>query len=417
VAIYSTRVITRNVEAYEKKSKNKLLRFSNGIRDEWRAHLEKRLLTFGNDRPLLEKNLTREELTFIRNERVLSMLDFSYWKHYAMIQQDGGGICNFDHPWESTNLLLKKIAAIQEQQYEAVWRGEMTPIVIPGQPKPAVPGILIANNKARQLAATTLGRLITMHRVTLQSQRRALAASVDDEKVQELYDRDKICYENLPFYVKPDLLYDEKRAHIHFNKLNSRVLYQVSTQKSGIGTGRNIVLHHTTEMSTWLNPQSVELDFYPAIPRSIHTFGHAESNPYGRGNWWHDWTERVRKGKFERWNYAFVPWYAEISKYRALAPDSWQPSEVSLLHAQLVHDSSPQWVGHTVMLPRENLYWWEMTRQAYKDGGRLNFFYTSYPATPEESFQHSTISAFKPDLLEALRMSARPGQTYEIMSA
>jgi len=413
--MYSSRVIERSIEAYERKSGLRLLRISNDARDAWKEHLDKRLASVEGKQEALE--LTKEEQAFIRNERVMSMVDFAYWSHYATIQRDGGGITNFDHPWESSKILMRFVAQIEEEQHDAIARGEMTPYVMPEQTRPAVPGILIVNNKTRQMASTTLGRLITVHRVTTQGQRRALAASVDDDKIQEMYDRDKLCYDNLPWFLKPELLYDEKRQHIHFNVLNSRILYQVSSQKSGVGTGRQIDLHHLTELSTWNNPQSVELDFFPAIPRSIHTFGWEESTPYGRGNWWHSWTENVRKGKVDRWRYKFIPWYAELSKYRALAPESWRPSEIAMLHAQKVHETSPEYVGHTVMLPRENLYWWEITRQTYKDGGKLNFFYTSYSATPEESFQHASVSAFPADWLEEMRLRTKAGQMFEIVKS
>jgi len=409
-------VIESNIAKYEAQAKHKLLRLDNSVRDGWRARLEKKLANAAGDVEAAERSYDKDERLFIRNERVLSSLDFSYWCHYATIQRDGGGITNFDHPWESTRILLKFIAQIQEEQWEAINRGEMTPFSMPDQPKPAVPGIMIVNNKSRQMASTTIGRLITMHRLTTQNERRALAASVDEDKIQEMYDRDKLCYDNLPFYMRPSILYDEKRGHLHFDKLNSRVLYQMASQKSGVGTGRQIDIHHLTELSTWPwpAPDKLMVDFFPAIPRSIHTFGWEESTPYGRGNWWHTWSENVRKGKVDRWRYKFIPWYAELSKYRSLPPTDWQPSQISLLHAQLVHDSSALHVGHTVMLPRENLYWWESTRQTYKDDSKLNFFYTSYSATPEESFQHSTVSAFPADFLEDLRLRTRPGHTYEI---
>jgi hypothetical protein len=385
----------------------------HGDRDSWRFHLEQRLAKAGSIEKF-KKSETVEETAFIRNERVMSTISFNYWSHYATIQRDGGGTCNFDHPWESTQIFLRFVSKLEEEQHEHVAKGEMTPYSMPGQPKPAVPGILIANNKSRQLAATTIGRLIAVHRITTQKDRRALAASVDDDKIQEMYDRDKLCYDNLPFYLKPEILYDEKAQHIHFDKLNSRVLYQVSSQKSGIGVGRQIDIHHLTEVSTWLNPQSVELDFFPTIPRSLNTFGLEESTPYGRGNWWHDWTERVRSGHSERWRYLYIPWYAEISKYRSLPPADWQPNQTSLIHAQKVHDTSAQYVGHTVMLPRENLYWWETTREEYRKGDKLNFFLTSFSATPEESFQHSTQSAFSAEFLAELRDRVRPGNAFEI---
>ena len=666
-------MIEQAIARYEAKAGHKLVRLDLGKRDEWRSHLDARLEKAGTV-PALEQTLTTEERMFIRNERVMCALDFRYWSHWATIQRDGGGITNFDHPWGSTELFLSFISKIEQELHDAIARGEMTPYVMPEQTKPAVPGILVAINKARQLAAclvkgtrvltadlrwvpiedvkvgdrvvafdehvkggrgsarklrtatvlntvdmqaetyaielkdgsriigtphhkflckkrgstdfcwrqlqemqlgdkikrvvslwphnsdyedgwfggfldgegsvrykssggaelsgcqvegsvltravaylqkrdykfrididhrppgesskfgardlhkfcvtrmhdifrllgttrpsrlletswwegkelpnnngdgfaevtsvnrslvlpvydlhtttgtyvaeglashnTTVGRLITMHRLTTQPQRRALAASVDEDKIQEMYDRDKLVYDNLPFFLKPDILYDEKRGHIHFDKLNSRVLYQVSSQQSGIGVGRQVDIHHLTELSTWLNPQSVELDFFPSIPRSIHTFGLEESTPYGRGNWWHEWTEKVRRGKSDRWRYCYIPWYAELSKYRSLPPPDWRPNDVSLLHAQKVHDTSAQYIGTTIMLPRENLYWWETTRQEYKDGGKLNYFHTNYSATPEESFQHSTISAFSAEFLEELRMRTRAGQAHELV--
>ena len=416
--MYATRVIESNIAKYESSAGHKLVRIDNAKRDGWREHLEARLTKAGSLEEF-RKSQTKEESLFIRNERVLSTLDFSYWSHYATIQRDGGGITNFDHPWESTRILLTFIASIEQEQHDAIARGEMTATTIPGQPKPAVPGILIVNNKSRQMASTTLGRLVTMHRITTQPQRRALAASIDEDKIQEMYDRDKLCYDNLPFYIKPELLYDEKRAHIHFNELNSRVLYQMASQKSGVGTGRQIDIHHLTELSTWPypSPDKLEVDFFPAIPRSIHTFGWEESTPYGRGGWWHRWSENVRKGRVDRWRYKFIPWYAELSKYRSFPPADWRPSEVALLHAQKVHDTSAEFVGHTVMLPRENLFWWETTRQNYKDSNSLNFFYTSYSATPEESFQHAGISAFPADWLEEMSLTTHPGQAYEIIEA
>lgn len=409
--MYSQRVIDKAVARYESKAGHRLVHIENAKRDEWVSHLTTKKEKLGDG---FDASLGKEERAFIRNERVLSMLDFSYWSHYATIQRDGGGITNFDSPWESTRIFLRFIAQIEEEQHDAIDRGDMTPWMQPDQPKPAVPGILIAINKARQLAATTVGRLITMHRITLQAQRRALAASVDDDKIQEMYDRDKLIYDNLPFFLKPDLLYDEKRQHIHMNELNSRILYQVGSQKSGVGTGRQVDCHHLTELSTWSNPGTLKVDFFPAIPRSIHTFGLAESTPYGRGNFWHQWTESIRLGHTERWRYIYIPWYAELSKYRANPPADWQPSQTALLHAQKVHDTSAQYVGHTVMLPRENLYWWETTREEYRKDNKLNFFLTSYSATPEESFQHSTVSAFNAEFIADLRDRVRPGRAYEI---
>jgi hypothetical protein len=270
-------------------------------------------------------------------------------------------------------------------------------------------------HKARQLGATAIGCLLKLHRLTTQKHRRAMCASVDDDKIQELYDRDKLIYDNLPFYLKPGLAYDEKRAHIYFESLDSRILYQVSSQKSGLGVGRQFDFGHLTELSTWQNAGAVELDFFPTLPMSLSTMAVLESTAYGRGNFWHDFTERVRRGHSARWRYVFIPYYAEPDKYRRQPPEGWTPNEVSLLHAQKVYDTSPEFVGQHVMLSREKLYWWESTRAEAQQANTLNFFLTNFCSTPEESFQHSGQSAFSAELLEDMRLHARPGAAHEIV--
>jgi hypothetical protein len=404
--LYSQQTVEASVARYEEQSGKRLIRIDAGKCEEWAAHLAAKRGKYDSDGAFW-KWASQEEAALIRNERVMSMLDFRYWAmRYGSIQQDGGGVCKFDHPWESQEILLRLIAKLEARLIEAALRGE------------PVDGILICLHKARQLGATAVGRLLMVHGLIYQKNRRGMSASVDDDKIQELYDRDKLIYDNLPWYLRPELKYDEKRQHIHFDVMDSRMLYQVSSQKSGLGVGRQFDRAHLTELSTWLNASAVELDFFPTLPQSLSTLAVLESTAYGRGNWWHDFTERVRKGHSARWTYAFIPWYAEASKYRRQPPVGWVPSDVSILHAKKIHDTSAAYLeGKQLMLPRENLYWWESTRAEYQRGNNLTFFLTNYCATPEESFQHSGTSAFPAELLEDMRLHARPGVPYELRTA
>jgi len=401
--MYSARVIEAAVEKYQRTSSLKLIRIPAPKVEDWVHHLEERLKRFKGEVDELRKDLTKEELAFIRNERVMSMLDFEYWcQRYCTIPSDGGGICKLNF-WYSQRIFTRKMAQVEEEMHARRAANE------------TVDGMLIVGHKSRQLGETMLGRAICMHRLTTQQHRRAMGASVDDDKIQELYDRDKTIYDNLPWWLRPELGYDEKRAHIYFEKLDSRIIYQVSSQKSGLGVGRQFDLGHLTELSTWINASAVELDFFPTLPQSITTFCLLESTAYGRGGWWHEFTERVRKGLSRRWVYVFIPWYAEPSKYRATPPVSWIPSEVAMLHAQKIHETSAEFIGHSLMIPRESLYWWETTREEYRKAGNLNFFLTNYCSTPEESFQHSGVSAFDAELIEQLRLGASHGESFEIV--
>lgn len=399
--MYDATVIERNIAKYEASASHKLIRNEPVRSREIAQHIDSKAkkAADANAKP----SWSKEELLFIRNERVMATLDFRYWSRYALMQKDGGGACHFDSPWESQLILLARIAKLERELVDAALRGE------------PVDGILIALHKARQLGATAVCRMLNVHRCTTQRYRRAMAASVDDDKIQELYDRDKLIIDNLPSFLRPGLAYDEKRGHIYFDKLDSRVIYQVSSQKSGLGVGRQFDLSHLTELSTWNYPRMIELDFFPTIPQSLFTLAILESTAYMIGDWWNDFTERVRRGQSRRWKYVFIPWYAEASKYRAQPPTDWQPSEIALLHAQKVHDTSAEFMGRTIMLPRENLFWWETTRAEYKSAGSLNLFLVNYCATPEESFQHATKAAFDSELIESLRLRTRPGSAYEVL--
>jgi len=72
-------------------------------------------------------------------------------------------------------------------------------------------------------------------------------------------------------------------------------------------------------------------------------------------------------------------------------------------------------VGHQVMLTREQLYWWESTREEYAGKGELAFFLTNYAGTLEESFQHSASSIFPIELIDHYRSGVGvPERAYEL---
>jgi hypothetical protein len=65
-----------------------------------------------------------------------------------------------------------------------------------------------------------------------------------------------------------------------------------------------------------------------------------------------------------------------------------------------------------VRLGKQQLYWYETEREAMQRSGKLNFFLTSYCATPEESFQFTGEGAFPAEFLEEARLKAGVGVPY-----
>ena len=399
--MYSEKIAQKSIETIEKKSGIKLVRTPIGKVSEWCAHLDS-LMSFDGK---MARGLNREEQEFIRNERLVSMCDFRYWApRYCSIVKVGGGEGKLKL-WESQQLAIDKIATLEERVHEYLANNY------------PVSGIRIAYHKSRQLGATMVARGLSVHRMVFSNHQRGMAASVDDDKVMEMYDKDKFILDNLPWWMKPQVGFDVKGEHLYFDKLNTRILYQQSQQNSGLGQGRTFEVSHLTECAFWKHPKMISMDLMPAIPQSPNTLCILESTANGRGNWWHEWTEEVRKGEHIEWTYCFIPWYTVKSLFRRHPPDDWRPSKITEMHADMVKKTSHQWVGTTVDLDREQLYWWETERASHLKSGDLAIFLTNRCATPEESFQHSSSTPFSAELLERLRMGINAPTVYEILPA
>lgn len=366
----------------------------------------------------LKRPLTKAESDFVTNECLMSKFDFEYWcTRYSTIMFDaveGGGMGQLI-PKESQQILLDKIARAEEEEYDKLDRG---------YPRD---GILFHVDKGRQTYYTMICRALIMHRELLWHNMRAISASVDEDKIKELYDRDKLIYNcgldkddytrkgGLPWWMRPELTFDVKADHMNFQVLNSSILYQFSTQgsatgegKAAIGQGRQFDLWHGTEMAYW--PESVlsklQRDVFPTLPQSHTTLAFNESVAFGRSGWWYTTSKAIRAGKFARWRYCFIPYYAPMKKYRRHPPLEWQPDEVTLRHSDMVWETSIQYLGRRIRLDKEQLYWWETTREENRETNELASFLTNYCATPEEGFQHSNPTAVSFDTLSRLHDEA-----------
>jgi len=410
--MYSESVVQASIEKIEKASREEgrpltLVRYERPQIEEMVEHLTGVFQQGSKRRPW-----TEEELAFIENEQIMCKVDFHYWaERYAHLIKDAGEGLGVIDLWESQKQLLLHISKLEEECVAAYERDE------------PVEGILIALNKARQLGATMICRMIIIHRLTLWDHSRSLSASVDEDKVLELYNRDKRILDNLPFYLvpavswskhwKPDFGFDKKGEHMAFQAIDSSILYQHSKQQSGLGQGRQFDISHITEVASFPYPRMLEHDFFPTIPWSRWAFCVMESTPQGRGDWWHEWSEKVRHDRIPRWHYLFVPVYVERKKYRAQAPEDWSPSALTTQYARKVEETSPRVVGYQFHPDRNHLYWWETTRQAYAESNALTIFLTNYAATPEESFQFSTGAAIRPEVIQQLRMYESEPVSYE----
>lgn len=401
--MYHPEVIAREQHALEARTGVRLVRYAPDYSWDVQAHLEP---AWSQERGLL-RQLTPDEQAFIRNEQLLSSIDFRYWCRYAWIIADGsvgGGLARFE-PWEPQQFLIDEIAKLQLEQVEARERGE------------PVDGVLLAVPKARQEGITMLARLFLMHRLTTNMYTLGFTASLDDERLLKLWERDQRILDNLPWYLRPEVGEPYRQAqHLTFNKLDSSMIYQDLAQRRALAEGEQFLVGHVTEVSLDPYPGQLQGGYFPAIPQSPASLHILESTSRGRNNWWHFFIESANKGR-ERWKVRFIPWYATTVKYRRKPPADWRPAPLTIKHAEQAEQHSPLYLNRVVRLTPEQMYWWETTREDYNKKGLLTDFLTHYASTLEESFQFSGISIFPFDTIEHYRLGAcDPGGVYELVT-
>lgn len=413
--MYSQTVVEQEQSSMERKLGFKLTRYDEGYSWDVQVDLEQKRTDALAVRPDLTdgqvlKSLSRDRQEFVRNERLLSSLDFHYWRRYAWLLPDAavsdGDLVRFE-PWDSQVLILDEMARVEALQYDRARRGEPQD------------GVLIAVPKARQEGISLLAAMVKMHRICFSPYVLGITGTENEDKRINLYNRDIRLHDHLPWFLKPERTPPDIQAErLTFGKLDSAMSYQDYMQEGSLGAGEQFLVGHMSELAQG-NQIYVEkmmtLDYFPAIPQSWRSCHLLESTPAGMGGYWHPFVMDEAMGK-GRWHVRFVPWYALKFKYSRIAPVDWTPAQATLEHAKKVEETSAAYMGRTVVLSREQLYWWETTREEYRKKGNLAYFLTNYPATLEESFQTYNTSIFDYETIEFYRtMTREPGGCYEMV--
>lgn len=345
--------------------------------------------------------LTDNEQHFVLQELVRCKCDAIYFvTNYCMAKTKDQTL----EPialWESQQLLLDRIAVAELDAAEGK-SGD---------------GILLQVLKARQLGASTLSEALLAHRAFLYGNTAALIASDIPDRSAHLFDMIERIYDNLPWWLRPSYEYRVKDKQFYFKGIDSIITVESGKAMSGagalgaergsLGTSRTLPLGHLSELALWENTDQIDHGLLPAIPRRPRVFWIFESSPKGRSNWFHDSWLDAKRG-IGRIKPVFIPWFAESTTYKAPAPVDWVPTAISLAHAQKAKDISAKWMGKTIELSRDQLFWWEQTRAYYAEKGKLSIFLAEYAADDSECFVHTSGSVFPMDALNEFRQLRRP---------
>lgn len=360
------------------------------------AELEK----LRDDKGRLTRPLTREETEFVLIERLKSKIDYRYWARYCVINLGGSSKGPLFPLWKSQELILAAVGKAEQFLADT------------GYPD----GIFINILKARQYGASTLSESLIAHRLTTHANfHAAIAADVPDTSAN-LFDMLERTIDHLPWYMKPRITDSVKNDEIAFSTDSwAAVLAAKSTRgttgkRGQMGRGFTYGGFHLTELSTFEGASQLDDAFFPGVARDHLTLGLAESTAKGRGdNWWYTHWFASKRQKVDRpWVCVFIPWYAEPERYWLPCPEGWEPDENTKEHAARAEKFGPFWMGGPVRLTREQLYWYEHSRNAAIEKDELAKFLEEYPADDEEAFQYSGKSVFDLMVRERIRRHMRP---------
>lgn len=351
------------------------------------------------EKKALNRPLHIDEEAFIRHEINRCKGDFLYWlTNYCYIKN------------KHAELVTVKPTHVQELFIQRVAEGESAAIF-----DKSGDGVLFAVLKARQLGISTISECIISHRVIFYGSIAALIASDVDDHTINLYEMVIRVLENLPWWMIPRSTDDKKdyrakNSLISFYDQDSIIRFGSGKnmqgskfqEKGSIGTGQTLHQVHISEFALWANAEQIYDSLLPAVPMSTKTFLVLESTAKGRNNEWHKTWERAKRG-LGRLKPVFFPYYTDPNDYRLPAPTNWSPMQHTINHAERVAATSSKWVGKTVTLTRDQMFWYEQTYAQYKDSRMLYKFLAEYCADDLEAFQASSQGVFPSELIDDIR--------------
>ena len=367
------------------------------------ADFTARLIQIRDDQGNLTRLLTKDEEDFMAATRLRITFDFPYFaERFVWIDEEGHGLRPLYPLWESQKFVLNRIAELELKQMRD------------GNPD----GILINVLKARQLGVSTFSEAMIAHRIFTRTHTRSLCGADVEDQAKYLFEMVERIYEQLPWFLSPDRLTRRQGREMTFRngsvlksawgKSTRGELQEVAgRQKGHMGRGKTFSVIHISELSTWDNPGQLDDATLQAVPISPLSLVILESTAKGAGNWWHAHWLAASEG-IGRFQNVFIPWGVEPDKYSLPAPTDWVPKETTLQQARRAEEHWPKYIGRPITLNRNQLYFYERTRDYFQKKGEIAKFYEEYASDPEECFIYSGRSVWTLDQLEQIDRLAKP---------
>jgi hypothetical protein len=251
--------------------------------------------------------------------------------------------------------------------------------------------------------SSTLTQGMIFHETAFNEATNTLIVAQDPDQADYLFSMSVRCFENLPWWLRPQVRYHSKGRYMVFDSeipgmrgLHSEIFVQAANKLSGVSVGKTVNAAHLSELSIWDNAEILTEQIFPALsPNAIAVL---ESTARGADGFWFDfWCEAEDSWGDEDWEWKpiFIEWF-RCRDYSLPIQDKATfklTEEEEKIKAKVCKDSDYE-------LTDEQFNWRRVKRkETIKIKGDDTSFRQEYPLNAEESFQVSGLCAFPKDKL------------------
>lgn len=256
--------------------------------------------------------------------------------------------------------------------------------------------------KSRQIGGSVYSESRITWRTIFRPGSHNLVAAQDPGQTAYLLDMARLAYDNLPWWMRPALRYEQRGKLMEFDHkdptvrrtmpgLKSAIYAEAANKSTGVCVGKTIRTVHLSELSMWLDERVLNEQIFPAMRLATDLIAIMESTSRGRDGFWYPMWTKTLEGKYNDWVALFVPAYVmkeySIPIKRDEMPFVLTEEEQGIRERILEENGDLISDGHFA--------WRRLVMAEFNVAGEdPDKFMQEYPETWRESFQASGLCAF-----------------------
>jgi hypothetical protein len=339
--------------------------------------------------------VTDEELLYIDREIERCIKDRRYYlENYHVIKDEQGQLKTLYKFWDHQEIIFEHL--------EREWKE-----------KGCFRGIIL---KPRQCGGTVWSAGVAFHATIFTPHTFTLLMAHDAEASAEIDRRVRVSFDNLPWWLKPEILSRQQERQWVFERpqaarrgvnpgLGSTILISDSQRKAGVAVGRTVKVAHFSEVSRWEDASTYTADIKPSM-NARDTLAIMESTAYGRNGLFFNQWRAAEAGK-SAWTPIFIPVYRVRKYFIPLSKgEKFELTDEETKLRKAVKEKE----NFTIPL---GFFKWKRNdiQETINSTGDpdANDHFEAYPVTPGEAFVASGFGAFpKTRLNEQEKLHCRP---------